>query len=477
MKLRHLIGTALVVVPGLQGFAQSVHPMSPEEYLSLDRANEPALSPDGKWSVYTVTRTDLAANERRQGVWLVSAEGGEPNQISTDSLGGHGGRWSPDGRTIAFTSTRGGTPQVWLYSLADGGRRQLTSLSTGADGVIWSPTGTHLAFVSEVYPSCPDDACNAKRAEEAAREPSKARVYDELLHRHWKSWEDGLRSHLFVVPATGGTPRDLTQGKDYDTPVPPFGSSADYAFSPDGKEMAFTAKPGHDDAWVTNSDIFTVPITGGEPANVTAALKGAEQTPAYSPDGKFLAFLSQERAGFESDRLRLMVLDRRTGVPRELPKGLDLSIVEYGWLGNELIAVVEDRQRHTMLHITAEGDVHRVFRDENLNPSEISVGRDGQTPVIAFIGDGIANPGDVYAWRVDHAHPAPPRALTRLNATSVSRLTMRPAEEVKWKGADGDTVYGRGRIDVYKAYQLGLAESIRAAPTPKPVGPTAGAEL
>jgi dipeptidyl aminopeptidase/acylaminoacyl peptidase len=420
--------------------AQAPHPLTTEEFLLLERPGEPAISPDAKWTVYTVTSTDMKANRRRQDLWMVASTGGTPRRLTDDSLGGRGARWSPDGKTIAYINSRGGTPQVWLYDVAASTRRQLTSLSTGADGVIWSPTGTHLAFVSEVYPACSDDACNARTAKENAQKPSKARAYDDLLYRHWNAWEDGLRSHLFVVPAAGGTPKDLLQGKDYDTPVPPFGGSQDYAFSPDGKELAYTAKLGGDEAWSTNNDIFTVAVTGGRTTVVTANLKGADQTPAYSPDGKFLAFLSQERPGFESDRLRLMVQNRQSGEIREIPKSYDRSIGEYMWTGTDFFAVAEDRQRHEILHITGAGDVHHVLREDSLNPGQLAMGMNGQVPVLAFVSDDMANPGAVYTWTTDHV--SRPRAVTRLNADKLRGLAMNTAEEIKWRGAEGDTVYG-----------------------------------
>jgi dipeptidyl aminopeptidase/acylaminoacyl peptidase len=409
-----------------------------DQFITLDRVAEPALSPDAKWVAYTVTTTDLAANRRRQDLWLVSAVGGAPRRLSVDSVGGRSAKWSPDGKTIAFISTRG-TPQVWIYLLASATANRVTSLSTGADGVIWSPTGSMLAFASEVYPSCADDACNKARAAADEAKPSKAQTYDEPLFRHWTTWEDGLRSHIFVVPAAGGVPRDLLAGKDYDAPVPPFGGSGDYAFSPDGKELAFTTKVGNDQAWRTNTDIYTVATTGGEPVNVTAAMLGAESAPAYSPDGKYLAFLSQERANFESDRQRLMVRDRASAQVREVPKAFDRSINEYMWTpgGGDFVATAEDHQRDELLHITAAGDVHHILPEGNIG--QVSAALDGQALTVAFVQDAADRPGNVSVWRLG----SNPRVqVTHQNDTKLAGVKMNAAEEFSWIGAGGDTVSG-----------------------------------
>lgn len=422
--------------------AQQPRALTVQDFLAFDRPSEPAISPDGRQVAYTVTTTDVTANRRRTDLWLRASDNpGEARRISTDSLGGRSAKWSPDGRRLAYLSSRGGTPQVWIYESASGARRQLTTLSTGADGVIWSPSGRSLAFVSEVYAECRDDACNQRRATEDERRPSRARTIDGLLFRHWNAWEDGLRNHLFVVPADGGMPRDLLAGKDYDTPVPPFGGSESYAFSPDEREIAFTVKlAGRDQAWTTNLDIYSVPVAGGEPSPVTANLPGADQNPLYSADGRYLAFLSQERAGFEADRWRLMVKDRQSGQVREVLRGWDNNILEYAFAtgGNDLFAVTERRQRHIMVHVVfATGEVHEVLTD--MNPSQLSVAA-VSTPSFAFVSDAQDQPPQVYAWFVDHR--TPPRQLTRLNADRLAQVRMNPAREFGWVGAGGDSVFG-----------------------------------
>jgi len=422
--------------------AQQRHAMTVRDFLSVVRPGEPAISPDGRWVAYDVTTPDLAAYRKRTDLWLVSATGGAAQRISTDSLGGRGARWSPDAQALAFVTTRGGTPQVWIYELATGARRQLTSLSTGADGPVWAPAGQTIAFVSQVYPDCADDACNQQHARADADKPSTARIYDHLLYRHWMSWDDATRSHLFVVPAAGGTPKDLLAGKDYDTPVPPFGGSADYAWSPDGKELAFTTKVGRDQAWTTNSDIYTVNAAGGDPVNLTADMPGAESAPAYSPDGRWLSFVSQEHAAYESDRFRLMVRDRSTGAVRELPKNFDRWVGEYAWEPNSqgLLVIAEDRQANRIFHVTIGGDVHHIHPGGDA--SQLSVGsRDGRD-VMAYVSDATNQPPQVFVWTIDHQHPAGPLQVTHLNAALLATLDLPPAEEIGWLGAGGDSVFG-----------------------------------
>jgi len=439
--LRRLVFVVAALGAAPAAMAQTRHPMTVREFVSLDRPGEPAISPDGRWVAYNVTTTDLAASRRRTDLWLVPAAGGEPRRLSSDSLGGRSARWSPDGNAIAYVTTRGGTSQVWIVEPATGARRQLTSLSTGADGPIWAPLGGMIAFTSQVYPDCADDACNQRKAEEEERRPSRARVYDHLLYRHWSTWDDGTRSHLFVVPAQGGTPRDLLYGKDWDTPVPPFGGSADYAWSPDGRELAFTAKFGRDQAWSTNTDVYTIGVGGGEPVNATAGLPGAEQTPAYSPDGHYLAFLSQAQAAYESDRIRLMVKDRATGAVREVPQHFDRWVGEYAWApeSDGFVVIAEDRQLDRFFHFTLGGDVHAVHPGGNVSQMSLA----SATPLeVAFLGDATGRPAQVFVWTIDHLHPAPPLQVTHLNADVLRTLDLPAAEEIAWRGALGDTVHG-----------------------------------
>src|SRR5260370_24398981 len=212
--------------------------------IKMHRVAEPQISPDGKWVAYTVATPDVDSNRNASNIWIVPTSGGAAFQFTQS---GHDSSpvWSPDGKTIAFLSSRSGDSQVYLLSFEGGEAQRFTKLSTGADLVKWSPDGKTIAFTSSVYPDCKDDDCNSKRDADKEKNKVKAHVAEQLLYRHWNAWSEGKRAHLFVVPADASAPpRDLTPRTNYDVPPPPLGlpgSESDINFSPDGKEICFAA--------------------------------------------------------------------------------------------------------------------------------------------------------------------------------------------------------------------------------------------
>src|SRR6266446_1339499 len=211
---------ALLLAFGGFAFAQDApkHPITFTDMIGMHRVAEPQISSDGKWVAYTVTTPDMDANRGASNIWMVSTAGRAEMQLTRS---GHDSSpvWSPDGKTLAFLSSRSGVSQVYLLSMEGGEAHPLTKLSTGADIVKWSPDGKTLAFTSSVYPDCKDNDCNSKRDTEKEKSKVKAHVAEQLLYRHWTHWNDGKRSHLFVAPADGSAaPRDLTPGANYDVP-------------------------------------------------------------------------------------------------------------------------------------------------------------------------------------------------------------------------------------------------------------------
>ena len=247
-----------------------------EEMLKLRRVSDPQLSPDGRFVAYVVTDVSLEKNKRVNHLWVVPTAGGEPIALVQDDKPDTSPRWSPDGKRLAFLSTREDGSQVWVVDMAQGravGKpRQVTKVATEVSSFAWSPDGRWLAFASDVYPTCSSAACNKQALKEFEDRSSKARVFDQLLYRHWVSWKEGRFSHLFLIPSDGSSePRDLTPGA---ADVPPFslGGPDDYAFSPDSKEIAFARKTDAVEAISTNSDLFLLDVTNpaAEPRKITA---------------------------------------------------------------------------------------------------------------------------------------------------------------------------------------------------------------
>jgi Tol biopolymer transport system component len=247
--------------------AQPTRPVQIGDLFRMKRVASPALSPGGRTVVFAVTTPDLAGNKSATDLWLSTVDGKSIRQLTTHSTADRNPAWSPDGMWIAFESTRSGENQIWLISTSGGEPRQFTTLSTGASQAVWSPDGKRLAFVSEVFPEfsarpfAESDPNNAKRLKELSDGRFKAEIFTRLLYRHWDHYVQGKRRHLFIQALDGGEPSDLTPGDRDAVPTSStFSGGTDYAFSPDGTEIAYTATPVpmHEEAWSTNHDIYTI---------------------------------------------------------------------------------------------------------------------------------------------------------------------------------------------------------------------------
>jgi dipeptidyl aminopeptidase/acylaminoacyl peptidase len=404
--------------------------------MELARLADPQLSPDGKWIAYQATDVDLAAGTRNTDLWITSAApGGTPRRLTDHAAADTRPRWSPDGRRLAFVSAREGGSQAWVVDAAGGAARKVTSLASEAGGVTWIDDRT-LLVTSDVDPECPprdpggavDDACQKKRLEEAGR-PSSARVYDRLLFRHWDAWEDGRRTHLLVVPLDGGPVRDLTPG---DRDVPPFtlGGPDDWAVSADAMAVAFARNDDRVEATSTNSDLFVAHARGGHAVKISTSA-GYDKSPRFSPDGALIAFRSQERGGFEADRWRLMVYDRRARTTRELTTGFDRHVSGFAWSPDSrtLFFVAAEEGRQPIFAVPAEGGPVRTVAG-GATFDDLSVSPDGR--YLYVTRQAATHPAEIY--RVPAAG-GEAEAVTRRNDAFLAGFGLRPAESVTYTGA------------------------------------------
>jgi dipeptidyl aminopeptidase/acylaminoacyl peptidase len=407
------------------------------DLLKVRRVGDPQVSPKGDLVAFTITDMDTAANRGTTQIYLVPLGGGEMRQLTNDENSSASPRWSPDGEKLAFVSARDGEDQVWTIDVSSGALKKVTSISTGAGDPVWSPDGSLIAFTSEIYPECKDDACNKRMSDARAQTKVKPHVADRLLFRHWKFWKDGKRSHVFVVSSQGGEARDLTPG-DYDAPPFSLGGMTDYAFSTDSKELAFASNHDKVEATSTNSDIWIVSVRGGAAKNITTTNRGYDGSPRFSSDGRFLAYRSQVTPGFESDRFRLMLYDRKTGRAQSVTETLDSWVDEYTFSPDSqtIYLTAEDRGRNPIYSVSVNGGSVRKVLADGFN-GEISVTRDGRSFV--FSRSSLAKPSEIYRANIDGTGAIP---LTTTNDAFISTFKLQPGEELTWTGGEGAKVAG-----------------------------------
>jgi dipeptidyl aminopeptidase/acylaminoacyl peptidase len=423
--------------------------MTVDDLLAVKGVADPQLSPDGSVVVYVVSEIDRSTDKTNSSLWLVPASGGEPKRLTTAPGTNNHPRWSPDGKTIAFVSSRGGSSQVWLLPIDGGEPRELTKSPIDVSGPIWSPKGDKIAFTAEVFPNqTPEQTAAKDKEKEAAK--SKVRAYDRLMIRHWNAWDEGKRSHLFVADARTGEAKDLMPKLEVNTPPAPFGGSSDYAWSPDGKELAFTAEPARDAAWSTNTDIWVVPVEGGDPKNLTVSNAGADGQPAYSADGIWLAYVSQARAGFESDQWVLKVLCRATGTSYELTKALDRPVQSFAWGSKptEIRGIIDDMGTEPITKVwfdsvsdgpSATAIAPPTFPRLVTGGVQTGLQVNPKTGKMVFTRHNAAAPAEVYIANPDGSGLT---QLTHHNAPLLSQLDLPKLEGFSFKGADGDEVHG-----------------------------------
>jgi dipeptidyl aminopeptidase/acylaminoacyl peptidase len=441
-------------------------------------------SPDGKWVVFDCEDVDLAANTKSSHLWIVSASGGESRRLNPTPNHEERPRFSPDGKRLIWTSKATDPTQIWMCNFDSGSGvlvekpHQVTSISTGADSAIWSPDGKNIVFVSAVYPDCKDDACNKQRDEELKKSKVKAKIFTRLFYRHWNAFTEFKRSHLFVVSADARAeavesavpsgqphdalrtahataPQDLTPG-DHD--VPPFhlGGQDMYAISPDGQEVAYTSNMDEVEATSTNNEIFIVPINGPATAGKRISTNpGADTTPLYSPDGKYIAWRSQARAGFEADKWSLILYDRTSQKLSNQTLKFDRSVGSFTWYPRSGavpgILFSAEHRGEAPIYLMYPRRLGNEWDSQGADITEPQ-GWHGHADDLTCIGRtvfytmaSVLAPNEIFSlsfgdekdkgWKPDHA-------VTHMNDALLSQIDMQPLESFTFKGANNDEVQG-----------------------------------
>ncbi len=417
--------------------AAHAKPFTAQTLASLDRIEDPHLSPDGRTVLYTLRTVDYAANKSARSLWVLDVGTHATRRLAISEGGATNGRWAPDGSIYFLSSRAGDIDQVFHTDVAGTSAVQVTSLPL-AVGAFRVAQGM-LVISVPAFPDCPDIACTKARLD--AREKSKQTgvVYDRLFVRHWDAWADGTRNHLYALRMDdkGAVPVALMNGFDGDVPAYPFGDDADFVITPDGRSVAFSAKSGRDEAWTTNYDIWSVPVDGSAPPkNLTAANQAWDAAPVFSPDGKWMAYRAMKRPGFEADRYAIILRDLTTGAEHEVAPAWDRSPENLSWSpdGRTLYATADDiGQRRLFAIDAASGAAKPLTRTGHV--AGFDVGPNG----IVFARNSLTGPDQLFFTGLDGGKSV---QLTNADAEARKGVAWGKPEQFSFKGWNGETVYG-----------------------------------
>ncbi|MGK9476174.1 prolyl oligopeptidase family serine peptidase [Melioribacter sp. OK-6-Me] len=411
--------------------------MTVEDLWSMKRIGSFDLSPDGSTIAFDVTTYDIDQNKGNTDIYLINSDGTNLRPLKVTSDNESNPKFSPDGNSIAY-EYKG---QIWICDLNGANERQLTDIYTGASGMIWSKDGRKILFVSEVNPDCPDQNCNEQRDKEKEASKVKARIITELMFRSWNRWRDEKRSHLFLYDLDKNEYYDLIQGSKSDVPPVDLGSVQDYTFSPDGKEVAFVMNTDKMPAISTNNDVFVINVEDvkkGTPApyKKISVSQGNDNQPVYSPDGKFIAFRSMKRAGFEADKQNIMIYNRASGSLTNITEKIDLSAGQIVWSpdGKYIYFDAANEIYNSIYRVNVSNGNLLMFVKDGVNNSMI-ISKDGEE--IFFKRQKTTMPYEIFALKTNGGGI---RKITDINGELLAGIEFNEPETFRSEGAEGAKV-------------------------------------
>ena len=413
-------------------------PYTIQDQVTMRRVSSLALSPNGKHAAFVLRSTDMEANRGRMDIWVVATDAGEPRRLTSHPDNDTDPSWSQDGKRVYFLSSRGGSNQLYKMAIDGGEAEQVTKLPVDIETYRLSADEKTLVFSTETFADCPTLQCTEQRQAEQKKKLSSGKLYDALFFRHWDTWKQGTRSHLFAY-VLGDDPaktKDLMNGVKMDAPTKPWGDASEYTFTPDQKSVVFTARdPGKNEALSTDLDLYVVALDGkAAPKKLTTDSRATDTAPVFSPDGKTLAYLAMKQPGYESDKQTIMLREWPTGKTRALTDAWDRSAekILFAADGKTIYTLADHLGQHPLFAIdVASGNATALVSEGHVGEVDAANGH------IVFTRDTLKAPADVFT--LDPATGAA-KPLTAMN--DLKNVAFGEFEQFDFTGAAGDKVYG-----------------------------------
>lgn len=402
-----------------------------DDMMKMDRLAAYTVSPNGEWIVYQAGVVDYNANKVIQNLYLLNLKTKTILLLTDGKVSASSPKIGKDNNTLYFT--RSG--QIQKMNLTTKVVTQVTNFSTGVGGYIISPDEKSFAFDSEVYADCLTDDCNKQKTKAIEKSKASGQIFDHLPFRVWMSWKNGMRSHVWLYSTTDDSYKDLTTG-EFDTPPIDLGGDQDYRFSVDGKKLYFTRNPDKNVAWSTNNDVFVHDLTTGNLTNLTSDNHGNDNNANPSPDGKWLAYNSMKRAGFEADQYDLIVMDEK-GNKTNLTDAVDLSVGATVWSlsGNSIYFTAETKGYNFLYKISLKDKkLETVISGVYIHHFEVMP--DGKQ--ILFSASKTTSPAEIFSFDLKSKQIT---QLSKINSDILSTIEMNEPEEFWFAGADNRQIH------------------------------------
>ena len=416
-------------------FSQEKHALSVEDLWNMKRIGSFTISEDGRKIIFDVTAYSMDENKGKLNLWIVNTDGKDLKEF----LNTENGVSSPQiiGEKVFFNIG----DQIYSQSIKDTAKTKVTDFYSGVSGVKFSPSKNKIIFASKVYADCKNQTCNKAKDVENAKSKVKAEIFTELMYRHWNEWRGPKYSHLFLHNIGEENYIDLNQGLKFDVPPIALGSANDYSFSPDGKEIAFTMNESNFLATSTNNDIFTLNLSDVKDGETTPYKKisvslGNDNQPIYSPDGKYIAYCSMSRAGFEGDKQRIMLYNRNLKIETDLTTSIDLSAAEIIWSqDSKYIYFTAANTIYTSIYKIDVSSKELFTITEKVDASSITLSPSGDK--IFFKNQRSNLPYEIFSIETNGKNL---KQITNINAELLSKIEMIPIETFWAQGAEGAKV-------------------------------------
>ena len=414
----------------LSGFAQQKRAITVDDLWAMKRIGSMSISPDGKTIAFSVTEYSMDKNSGQTDIYLIDTDGKNLRPILNSKESESNPVFTPNGKKLSY-QFKG---QIWICNLDGSNKEQLTNMYTGASGIRWSTDGKKILFVSQVYPHCLTQECNKAKSNKAAEQKADVKVFTELMYRHWDHWRGEKRGHLFLMDLQSKKVTDLTPKSKSDIPPVDLGSTNDYGFSTDGKEVAYTTNKDKVLATSTNNDVFILPLNGNTKAEKISTSKGNDNQPVYSPDGKYIAFRSMARAGFEADKQRLILYNRKTKTLKNISENLDISIGQIVWAedSKSIFYTAANKIYNSVYNINIETGENRILI-KKMNVSGLNVINNK----LFFKAQKSTQPYEIFKADRNGENI---KQLTSINAALLAKLKMNDVETFWSKGEDGTPI-------------------------------------